>query len=322
MNLKHLQKASAVIGILGLSLLSMSPAKALMKTRPLNFAQLCEQKDFASPGTKHTIEVLLTMSKTSDCQVARRKLEDLEQLDLSHRQINELTPLSRLNNLRILDLSNNQITDLQPLSSLQLDRLDVSDNRIKDLEPVESSHIDIIASENPIDLQSTSTSTLKVVSSPFQQDPETPSITLTGWQLSLFLGGTAGLIVATAMLLVDKLKRDEDGKTQQIKVRSSSPYLDAIESANGSYEIWLNLGNALASQNHHEEAITALDMAIALEPFTPDAWEALGNSLSKLMRFQEAWDAFDNQIRAIEYQAKNRIDLLKINEVEILVPPK
>jgi Leucine-rich repeat (LRR) protein len=292
-----------------------------MRTRPLNFAQLCEQKNFALPETKHTIDVLLTMSKTKDCKTAWRKLDELEQLDLSHSQIRELSPLSRLNNLRILDLSSNKIVDLQPLSSLQLDRLDVSNNNINDLEPVESSHIDIESAGNPLEVLSPRPVTSRI----FQQEAETPpmSITFTGWRLSLFLGGTAGLIVATAMLLFDKIKRQKaDESVATLSDLTGNPYDEAIENASSSYEIWLKLGTTLASQNHHEEAITALDMAIALEPFTPDAWEALGNSLSELLRFQESLDAYRNQMRAIEYQSKNRVDLLKINEVEIAVSPK
>lgn len=64
-------------------------------------------------------------------------LTNLQMLDLSHNQINSLTPLANLINLESLDVSSNQISDLTPLADLpNLDFLEAGGNPITDWSPV------------------------------------------------------------------------------------------------------------------------------------------------------------------------------------------
>ena len=73
---------------------------------------------------------------TIDDERVRRNVQSL---DLSGRQISDLTQLQPLRNLTWLNLSDNQITDLTPLESLtNLRVLMLYDNRIYDLVPLES----------------------------------------------------------------------------------------------------------------------------------------------------------------------------------------
>jgi Leucine-rich repeat (LRR) protein len=162
MNLKHLRNASATIAILGLSLLSVAPAKAFgipmyepsaevkrlaskelseiesdSKGKPLSLGKWCEQRDLLPLATAHTVDVLMQKAKTKDCGALERKLQGLEQLDLSRKSISDLSPLAALTSLQVLNLSNNKINDLEPLSGLnKLRNVDVSNNDISDLDPI------------------------------------------------------------------------------------------------------------------------------------------------------------------------------------------
>ena len=68
------------------------------------------------------------------------RLEDItviEDLNLSDNQIENLKPLSQLENLIVLDLSKNRIADLSPLSGLtKLNFLNLDQNQIESLEPL------------------------------------------------------------------------------------------------------------------------------------------------------------------------------------------
>lgn len=85
---------------------------------PRRFIDWCLNQTSLSPQTKHTVDVLLQVAGTQDCNQADKKLSILSQLDLNNNQIADLKPLSSLTNLTELDLSNNRIADLKPLSSL------------------------------------------------------------------------------------------------------------------------------------------------------------------------------------------------------------
>ena len=61
-------------------------------------------------------------------------LSGLRELDLRHNAITDLSPLAGLTGLEVLNLSGNQIEELWPLAGLTaLQRLDLSDNRIEDI---------------------------------------------------------------------------------------------------------------------------------------------------------------------------------------------
>lgn len=64
---------------------------------------------------------------------------DTKILDLSNRELTDLTPLTQLNALESLTLTGNKISDLQPLSSLtSLTYLHLGNNKITDLSPLTS----------------------------------------------------------------------------------------------------------------------------------------------------------------------------------------
>jgi internalin A len=65
------------------------------------------------------------------------RLFDLNELDCSHTQVSDLTPLSALTALLSLGCSNTQVVDLTPLSALTaLQSLDCSGTRVVDLTPL------------------------------------------------------------------------------------------------------------------------------------------------------------------------------------------
>jgi internalin A len=128
-------------------------------TTPKTFTDWCLNKTSLSVETKHTVDVLLQVAETQDCQQADKtlstssvillyntQLADLKPLStlthltylaLRHNQVTDLKPLSTLTNLTRLDLSNNQVTDLKPLSTLtNLTELNLSNNQVADLKPL------------------------------------------------------------------------------------------------------------------------------------------------------------------------------------------
>jgi tetratricopeptide (TPR) repeat protein len=140
-----------------------------------------------------------------------------------------------------------------------------------------------------------------------QEDTETPpiSITFTGWPLHMLLGGTAGLMTLSVMLLIDKTARDRADKLQQqSKGPSHKHYIKAIESGD-NYGNWLELGTTLARNDQHEDALECFDRAIKHQPFAADAWKGLGDSLFALRRFQEALNAYNAEIESKKYPANH-----------------
>ena len=106
------------------------------------FASLCKNKD--KPGIleinverQHTVEVLLEVAGTQDCEKAESKLKSLTSLSLANKQISNLVPLASLTNLTTLDLNKNQIVDVSPLYSLtNLTYLNLRDNQIEYVKPL------------------------------------------------------------------------------------------------------------------------------------------------------------------------------------------
>jgi internalin A len=106
-------------------------------TTPRTFADWCLNKNNLSVETLHTINALLQVAKTTDCNQASKLLSALSELSLSSNQIADLKPLSTLTNLTGLSLDGNQIADLKPLSALtNLTNLDLDSNQIADLKPL------------------------------------------------------------------------------------------------------------------------------------------------------------------------------------------
>ena len=83
-----------------------------------NFAEWCKHKENISPGAKHTVEILLQISDTSDCDRANELLSNTTELNLKNLQITDISPLSSFTQLTNLILGSNQISDIAPLQSL------------------------------------------------------------------------------------------------------------------------------------------------------------------------------------------------------------
>jgi internalin A len=108
-------------------------------------------KKLVSPDARYTIEALLKVAQTDNCQSADSKLSSLTSLELRdgtysnnffypasvRGKIADLRPLAGFTNLRKLILKYNSISDLQPLTGLtKLTELDLSSNNISDLRPI------------------------------------------------------------------------------------------------------------------------------------------------------------------------------------------
>ena len=62
---------------------------------------------------------------------------DVEELDLHHTRVTDISPLARLNNLKELDLARTQIADITPLAGLKnLKRLRLPDTQVTDISPL------------------------------------------------------------------------------------------------------------------------------------------------------------------------------------------
>ncbi|MFB2923708.1 MULTISPECIES: leucine-rich repeat domain-containing protein [Aerosakkonema] len=99
------------------------------------FADWCLHKDRLSKGAKHTIDVLLKIAGTSDCEEADRILSNCTVLHhRSDKKITDISILSNLTNLTYLNLDNNQITDVRGLFNLtNLTYLNLAGNQITDI---------------------------------------------------------------------------------------------------------------------------------------------------------------------------------------------
>jgi tetratricopeptide (TPR) repeat protein len=341
MNLKHLRNASATIAILGLSLLSVTPAKAFgeiessSKEKPLSLSKWCEQRDLLPPTTAQIMYVLMNKAKAKDCKSFERKLQGLEQLDLSYESISDISPLATLTSLKVLDLSNNEINDLEPLSGLnKLRNVDVSNNDISDLNPILSAaQYDAINFSGNPRLQ-------QVLERDYQYVETAPSPKFADWCLLFLVTGTVYAVLVSAFLVViPKWKSRQRANIKTLDNLADTPYIDAIDSltfgieSGDNYETWLKLGDTFAAQGQHEKAIEYYDRAIKHEPFAADAWNGIAECLCILKRFQEAGDCYRGVARAIAYgttfdssRANDRTSFhdepLKINEETILISPR
>ena len=105
--------------------------------QPINlssFADWCKHKNCLTREARHTVEMLLEIAGTSDCDEAQKVLLNLTELHLNENQITDINPLSGLTNLTLLDLCHNQITDITGLSALtNLTELSLDWNQITDI---------------------------------------------------------------------------------------------------------------------------------------------------------------------------------------------
>jgi internalin A len=128
-----------LFGIILSLLLQSTPMKASTKkpTGFKSFLQWCQQRDSIPKSAKHTVNALLKEFESNNCQVADRKIKRASIIELTNKQITDLSPLSNLPNLRHLVLDNNRITDITPLSTLpELGILTLDKNQITDITPL------------------------------------------------------------------------------------------------------------------------------------------------------------------------------------------
>jgi hypothetical protein len=64
-----------------------------------SFTDWCINRETLSPETQHTINVLLEVAETADCEQANNTLTNLTDLDLPGTEISDLSPLRSLTNL-------------------------------------------------------------------------------------------------------------------------------------------------------------------------------------------------------------------------------
>ena len=103
-----------------------------------SFADWCLHKDSLCEAARYTVEVLLKKAGTSDIYEANQILSSSNELDLSHNQISDITPLQSLTNLTSLNLYCDR-TDITPLQSLtNLTCLELYGNPISDLTSLQS----------------------------------------------------------------------------------------------------------------------------------------------------------------------------------------
>jgi internalin A len=138
-----LQKSIALACCVLLALSGNGLSAKAAETRSGNsrrtFADWCREKADLSPEAKHTVEVLLEIAETTECDAANQTLSSFTELLLRDNQISDIKPLESLTNLTFLDVGNNQISDIKPLESLtNLGLLHLADNQISDIKPLES----------------------------------------------------------------------------------------------------------------------------------------------------------------------------------------
>jgi internalin A len=109
---------SALALFLLVSCFPTTPVPLQETTTPKTFADWCLNKANSSVETLRTIDAMLKVAASQDCNQASKFLSTRTELSLDRNQITDLNPLSTLTNLTILSLDNNQIADLKPLSTL------------------------------------------------------------------------------------------------------------------------------------------------------------------------------------------------------------
>ncbi len=112
--------------------------------QPTPFTDVCKSKDKSgilglNVERQHTINVLLEVAGTQDCEKAEMKLNSLTSLSLFHKRIRDVEPIRSLTNLTYLDLTLNNIDNLWPLRhSIKLSTLKLDNNGIVDVKPLGS----------------------------------------------------------------------------------------------------------------------------------------------------------------------------------------
>jgi Leucine Rich repeats (2 copies) len=157
----NIQKSYLFIGSI-ISFALAIPAFATPNVQ--SFTQWCQAKNSVSAEAKRTIEVLLRIATTNNCQMADMKLKSIQELDIGaywisprtaarefsfeettafyedfyeRKKITDLRPLGSFTNLIRLSIYNTEVSDLSPLAGLtNLVELDLKNNNISRLAPL------------------------------------------------------------------------------------------------------------------------------------------------------------------------------------------
>lgn len=109
--------------------------QSINQTKSYNsFIENCNSNDTDNESL-HTVNVIMRILNTTNCDEANTKLSNKTILNLSGKNISSLKPISNLFSLKFLDISNNKIQDLSSISNLNLlEELIIRGNEIKNVD--------------------------------------------------------------------------------------------------------------------------------------------------------------------------------------------
>ena len=119
-----------------------NPVAALAKeTADITFAEMCKVYQ-SQPGPKgHTVRKILESTGKQTCDEAAYELAAKKTLELSGKEISDISPITYLRNLTEIDLSDNQILNIEGMAPLtNLNILNLSGNPIASLEGIQDLH--------------------------------------------------------------------------------------------------------------------------------------------------------------------------------------
>ncbi len=118
--------------ILALSGNGGSAKAAEVRSGNKTFAEWCREQDYLSPEAKHTVDMLLKIAGTTECDEGDRQLSNITGISFTKQGISDIKPLASLTNLKVLRLINCSISDIKALASLtNLTLLNLSSNQGK-----------------------------------------------------------------------------------------------------------------------------------------------------------------------------------------------
>lgn len=119
---------------------------------PFRMAQICQELEDEAKRvkideqTEFSVNAIISHVDASDCTEAVKKIEQLDELDLSYQSITDVAPLMGLpGNIKTLNLDGNLIADILPLAFTKIENLSLVNNSIKDLKPLESLDLKVLS---------------------------------------------------------------------------------------------------------------------------------------------------------------------------------
>lgn len=104
-----------------------------------SFIDLCNGQSSLTDDAEHTVQALLELAGTENCDDAATALAAQTVIDLGGKEIVDVQPLTSLPQMTELRLGSNAIADLTPLASLtNLETLLLNNNQIGEVAPLQS----------------------------------------------------------------------------------------------------------------------------------------------------------------------------------------